>query len=149
KTACFAAFGQPMLFLANVYDIDFIFASVQQALALAEIQEKNTRFRLPSLKVIRLGGGKVSPQGIERIKQSLCRKIIVAYAATEASTVAIAPYDMIAGVSDAVGFVVPEVTVEIVDAAGALLPIGTEGFVRVRTPFSDALAAGAESKWYY
>jgi acyl-coenzyme A synthetase/AMP-(fatty) acid ligase len=149
KTACFAAFGQPMLFLANVYDIDFIFASVQQALALAEIQEKNTRFRLPSLKVIRLGGGKVSPQGIERIKQSLCRKIIVAYAATEASTVAIAPYDMIAGIPDAVGFVVPEVTVEIVDAAGALLPIGTEGFVRVQTPFSDALAAGAESKWYY
>jgi len=83
KTGCFAAFGQPMLLLANVYDIDFIFASVQQALALAEIQEKNARFRLPSLKAIRLGGGKVSSQGIERIKQSLCRNIIVAYAATE------------------------------------------------------------------
>jgi acyl-coenzyme A synthetase/AMP-(fatty) acid ligase len=149
KTACFAAFGQPTLLLANVYDIDFILASVQQAFALAEIQEKNARFRLSSLKAIRIGGGKNSPQGIERIKQNLCRNIIVAYAATDASTVAIAPYDMIAGIPDAVGFVVPEVTVEIVDASGAVLPVGTEGFVRVLTPFSGALAAGAESKWYY
>jgi long-chain acyl-CoA synthetase len=149
KTVCFAAFGQPALLLANVYDIDFIFASVQQALALAEIQEKSARFRLPSLRAMRIGGGKVSPQGIERIKQSLCRNIIVSYAATEAGAVAMAPYDMIAGIPDAVGFVVPEVRVEIVDASGALLPIGTEGFVRVQTPFSDALAAGAESKWYY
>jgi acyl-coenzyme A synthetase/AMP-(fatty) acid ligase len=139
-----------MLLLANLYNVDFIFASVQQALALAEIQEKNGGFRLASLKVIRLGGGKISPQGAERIKRSLCRKIIIAYAATEASTVAIAPYDMVAGIPDAAGFVVPEVTVEIVDAAGAVLPIGTEGFVRVQTPFTDAIAAGVESKkWYY
>jgi acyl-coenzyme A synthetase/AMP-(fatty) acid ligase len=154
KTLCFAAFGQPMLLLANVYDIDFIFASIQQALALAEIQEKIARFRLPSLKAIRIGGGKISPRGIERIKQSLCRNIIVAYAATEAGTVAMAPYDMIANIPDAAGFVMPEVKVEIVDASGALLPIGTEGFVRVQTPFSSALAAaapdaGADSKWYY
>jgi long-chain acyl-CoA synthetase len=154
KTACFAALGQQALLLANVYDIDFIIASVQQALALAEIQEKNARFRLPSFKVIRLGGGKISPQGVERIKQSLCRKVIVAYAATETGTVAMAPYDMIAGIPDAVGFVIPEVKVEIVDAAGAVLPIGTEGLVRVKTPFSSALASGApdagpESRWYY
>jgi len=149
KTACFAPLGQPALLLVNIYDIDFMFASVQQAIALAEIQEKNTQFRLSGLKALRLGGGKVSPQGVERLKQSLCRNIIVSYSSTEASTVAIAPYDMIAGIPDAVGFVVPEVKVEIVDASGALLPVGAEGFVRVQTPFSDALAAGAELKWYY
>jgi acyl-coenzyme A synthetase/AMP-(fatty) acid ligase len=153
KTVCFAALGQPALLLANVYDIDFILASVQQVLALAEIQEKSTRFRLPSLKAIRIGGGKISPQGVERIKQSLCRNIVVAYAATETGTVAMAPYDMIADIPDAVGFVVPEVKVEIVDASGALLPIGSEGFVRVQTPFTSAPSvagnAGAESRWYY
>src|SRR5881397_4033053 len=57
---------------------------------------------------------------------------------------------MIAGIPDAVGFVVPEVKVEIVDASDALLPVGAEGFVRVQTPFSSALAPGADSKkWYY
>jgi acyl-coenzyme A synthetase/AMP-(fatty) acid ligase len=155
KTACFAPSGQPALLLANIYDIDFMFASVQQAIALAEIQEKNTHFRLNGLKALRLGGGKVSPQGAERLKRSLCRYLIVAYAATEASTVAIAPYDMIAGIPDAVGFVVPEVKVEIIDAGGAVLPVGAEGFVRVQTPFASALPiagtpdADAESRWYY
>jgi acyl-coenzyme A synthetase/AMP-(fatty) acid ligase len=153
KTACFAGFGQPMLLLASVYDIDTMFMSTQQAIALAEVQEKITHFRLPSLRTLRVGGGKISRQGVERIKQSLCRNIVVAYAATEAGVVAMAPYDMIAGIPDAVGFVVPEVTVEIVDAAGALLPVGAEGFVRVQTPFSSALAGapdvGADSKWYY
>lgn len=155
KTACFAAFGQPALLLASIYDIDFMFASIQQAIALAEIQEKNTHFRLQALKALRVGGGKISRQGVDRLKQSLCRNIIVSYSATEASTVAIAPYDMIVGIPDAVGFVVPEVTVEIVDASGALLPIGAEGFVRVQTPFSSALAAASgpdasvDSKWYY
>jgi acyl-coenzyme A synthetase/AMP-(fatty) acid ligase len=62
---------------------------------------------------------------------------------------------MIAGIPDAVGFVVPEVGVEIVDAAGVVLPIGSEGFVRVRTPFSDAVAgacapeADTASGWLY
>jgi len=155
KTACFAPLGQPTLLLANIYDVDFMFASVQQAIALAEIQEKNTHFRLQGLKALRLGGGKVSPQGIERLKQSLCRNIIVSYSSTEASTVAIALYDMIAGIPDAVGFVVPEVKVEIVDASGAVLPVGAEGFVRVRTPSFSMIGAarvpsgGAESDWYY
>jgi acyl-coenzyme A synthetase/AMP-(fatty) acid ligase len=155
KTVCLAPLGQPALLLANIRNIDFIIASVQQALALAELQEKNARFGLPSLKAIRLGGGKISPKGIERIKQSLCRNVIVAYAATETGTVAMAPYDMIAGIPDAVGFVIPEVKVEIVDAAGTPLPIGTEGLVRVQTPFTSVLSssgapdAGAESKWYY
>jgi acyl-CoA synthetase (AMP-forming)/AMP-acid ligase II len=38
KTACFAAFGEPMLWLVNTYDIDMIIASTQQALSLADIQ---------------------------------------------------------------------------------------------------------------
>ncbi len=48
KTACFAPFGQPALLLANLYNIELIVASTQQAIALAELQEKGTRVRLPS-----------------------------------------------------------------------------------------------------
>ena len=50
KTACFAAMGQPLLWLANTYDVDLIIASPQQALALAEIQEKVTRYPLAGLE---------------------------------------------------------------------------------------------------
>src|SRR5262249_10333235 len=73
KTACFAVPGQPSLLLANVYDIDVMFMSTQQAIALAEIQEKNTHFRLSGLRALRVGGGMISRQGIERLKINLCR----------------------------------------------------------------------------
>jgi acyl-coenzyme A synthetase/AMP-(fatty) acid ligase len=153
KTVCMAAFGQPSLLLANLYDVDMMFISTQQAIALAEIQEKHTHFRLAGLKAIRVGGGMISRQGVERLKINLCRNVIIYYSSTETGTVAIAPHDMIAEIPEAVGFVVPDVKVEIVDAAGVTLPIGAEGFVRVQTPFSNAVAgsldAGAESKWHY
>jgi acyl-coenzyme A synthetase/AMP-(fatty) acid ligase len=155
KTVCLAPLGQPTLLLANLYNIDLMIASTQQAIALAEIQEKGAHFRLPSLKVLRVGGGMISRQGVDRLKRNLCRNIIVVYASTEAGTVAVAPHDMIAGIPEAVGFVLPEVKVEIVDAAGAVLPIGSEGFVRVETPLTKLSAAarradlGAESHWYY
>ncbi len=153
KTVCFAAFGEPMLLLANVYDIDIMFTSTQQAIALAEIQEKTAHFRLPSLKALRVGGGVISRQGVERLKINLCRNIIVSYTSSEAGTAAMAPHDMIAGIPDAVGFVMPEVKVEIVDAAGAVLPIGAEGFIRLQTPLYTALArkpgTGPEPPWYY
>jgi acyl-coenzyme A synthetase/AMP-(fatty) acid ligase len=154
KTVCFAPSGQPTLLLANLYNIDVMVASVQQAIALAEIQEEGSHFRLPHLKALRIAGGVISRQGIERLKLSLCRNVVLLYASTEAGIVAMAPHDMIASIPDAVGFVVPEVKVEIVDAAGAVLPIGSEGFVRVQTPFSKAVAecasdVGADSKWLY
>jgi acyl-coenzyme A synthetase/AMP-(fatty) acid ligase len=155
KTVCFAPLGQPTLLLANVYNIELIVASTQQAIALAELQEKGAHIRLPSLKALRTGGGMISRQGVDRLKRNLCRNIIVVYASTEAGTVAVAPHDMIANIPEAVGFVLPEVKVEIVDAAGAVLPIGSEGFVRVQTPLTKLSEAarkadsGPESYWYY
>jgi acyl-coenzyme A synthetase/AMP-(fatty) acid ligase len=97
----------------------------------------------------------ISRQGVERLKINLCRNVIIYYSSTETGTVAISPHDMIAEIPEAVGFVVPEVKVEIVNAAGAALPVGAEGFVRVQTPFSDAAGAtrapdaDAAPKWYY
>jgi acyl-coenzyme A synthetase/AMP-(fatty) acid ligase len=155
KTVCFAPLGQPTLLLANVYNVELIVASTQQALELSELQEKGAHIRLPSLKVLRTGGGMISRLGADRLKRNLCRNIIVVYASTEAGTVALGPHDMIADVPEAVGFVLPEVKVEIVDAAGAVLPIGSEGFVRVQTPLTKLSEAaqqadsGPESYWYY
>jgi acyl-coenzyme A synthetase/AMP-(fatty) acid ligase len=153
KTVCFAAMGQPILLLANLYSVEYMVASTQQAIALAELQEKGARVRLPSLKALRFGGGMISRQGVDRLKRNLCRNIIIAYSATETGAIALAPHDMIASIPDAVGFVVPGVKVEIVDATGAVLPVESEGFVRVETPVARLAAAAretnAEACWYY
>ena len=150
KTACFSAMGQPLLWLANTYDVDLIIASPQQALALAELQEKVTRYPLASLKTLRLGGSVISPEGVERIRNQLCRNVVIAYSSTEAGTVATAPYDMIAHIPNAVGFVIPEAEVEIVDAADNVLPVGSEGFVRVRSiQFVSNFGIHDPNTWFY
>jgi len=150
KTVCLAPFGQPMLWLADTYGIDLIVASPQQALALAEMQEKVTRYPLIGLKTVRLGGSVIGRDGIDRIRNHLCRNVIIAYSSTEAGTVATAPYDMIAHIPSAVGFVIPEVEIEIVDAADNVLPLGSEGFVRLRSKqFVLNFGIDNASTWFY
>jgi long-chain acyl-CoA synthetase len=149
KTACFAPFEQ-MLWLVNTYGIDLVIASIQQALALADIQEKITRYPLASLKTVRIGGSVIAREGIERLKRHLCGNIILSYASTEAGTAAIAPYDAIAHIPGAVGYIVPDVEIEIVDHLGAILPIGSEGFIRLRSPqFLKNVDAGDGTPWFY
>jgi acyl-coenzyme A synthetase/AMP-(fatty) acid ligase len=150
KTACFAPFGQPTLWLVNTYDVDLMIASIQQALALADIQEKITRYPLASLKTLRIGGSVIAAEGVERLKSHLCTNVILSYASTEAGTAAIAPYDVIAHIPDAVGYVAPGVEVEIVDHLGTTLPIGSEGFIRLRSPqFIKNFGPGSEANWFY
>jgi acyl-coenzyme A synthetase/AMP-(fatty) acid ligase len=150
KSVCFAAVGQPLLWLANTYAVDLLIASPHQALALAELQEKVTRYPLAALKTIRLGGSIIAPDGIERIRNQLCRNVVLAYSSTEAGIVATAPYEMIAHIPGAVGFVIPEAEVEIVDAEHRLLPLGTEGFVRVRSKqFLENFAIDDPGAWFY
>jgi len=49
-----------------------------------------------------------------------------------------------------VGFTIPGVEIEIVDAAGHGLPFGSEGFVRLRTPqFIEKLTPGTPDPWFY
>lgn len=89
--------------------------------------------------------------GFLRIKNNLCRDVIVFYASAEAGPVASAPYDMIADIPNAVGFVAPGVEVEIVDEAGHVMPVDTEGFVRVRTPvlLARSRADQTDMNWFY
>jgi acyl-coenzyme A synthetase/AMP-(fatty) acid ligase len=150
KTICFAPLGQSMLWLANTYDIDLIIASPQQALGIAELQEKVTRYPLAALKTIRIGGSVMSRDGIQRIKNHVCRNIIIVYSSTEAGVTAIAPDDMIEHIPNAVGFVIPEAEVQIVDADGKVLPVGSEGFVRLRTAlFLANFQVEDSNTWYY
>ena len=150
KTVCFAPNEQAMLWLANTYDVDLIVASPQQALALADVQEKITRYPLASLKTLKIGGALIAREGIERLRTHLCRNIINTYSSTEAGTIAIAPIDAIVDIPGAVGYVVPDVEVEILDHLGNIQPAGAQGFIRLRSPqFVASLEADAETTWFY
>ena len=157
KTACFAPFGESVLSLIDLFGIDALVASNQQSLTLADLHAKSPCYDLSSLKTLRLAGALLSKEAARRIKNHLCRNIIIWYASTEAGMTAIAPYDTIADTPGAVGFVLPEVEVQVVDGDGNVLPAGTEGILRVRTPGllanSKAAQEGKQSApdgaWFY
>jgi acyl-coenzyme A synthetase/AMP-(fatty) acid ligase len=151
RTLCLAPPGPSTLWTMNTYDVDILLASPRQLLELAELQEKATRYPLASLRAIHLVGGRIGRADILRVKQSLCPNIVLFYGSAEAGVAALAPYDMIADVPGAVGFVTPGVDVEIVDTARQPLPCGQEGFVRVRpaAPAGSTAAPPPADRWFY
>jgi acyl-CoA synthetase (AMP-forming)/AMP-acid ligase II len=156
KTACFAPLGEAALSLIDLFGIDALVASNQQSLALADLRAKLPHYHLSSLKTLRLGGAMLSKEAARRIKTNLCRNIIVWYASTEAGMTATAPYDTIADIPGAVGFVFPEVELEIVDGEGNVLPPTIEGIIRVRTPglvansrAADGSKQAVPDSWFY
>ena len=151
RTICLAPPGAPTLWMINTYDVDTVLASPLQALELAEIQEKVSHFPLSALKSFQIGASSINRTSVLRVKKNLCRNVIMIYGSTEAGVVAAAPYDMIAEIPGAVGYIAAGVDVEIVDGAGRVLPVGKEGFLRVRSQvFAENMAAGKSSdEWFY
>ena len=84
-----------------------------------------------------LSAGSPLPDSLsQRVRARMCSNLIFYYGTTETSTVASAPAHALIGASGAVGYVTPDVSVQIVDDSGNPVPANQEGAVRVRTPVS-------------
>lgn len=151
KTACFAPSGEAALSLIGTFGIEAVVGSTLQVLSLADLQAGSRRYDLSSLKTLRVGGALLTREAAQRIKSNLCRNIVMSYASTEAGIAAIAPYDAIADIPGAVGFLSPDAELEIVDDIGTVLPIGSEGLIRVRTPqyAANAKSGDENGRWFY
>jgi acyl-coenzyme A synthetase/AMP-(fatty) acid ligase len=158
KTACFAPSGEAVLSLTEIFGVELIVASPAQALSLAELKKSNPGYDLNSLKAILIGGGKIGPERVAEIRGLLCRECLSQYGSTEAGVVALAPFETISGNPGAVGFLLPWAKLEIVDEDGHVLPSGSEGSIRYRTPqLLQNLAAfgsgedmpGVKDGWFY
>ncbi len=88
------------------------------------------------LDMVMTGGSLLSPMLAERARARISSNIVAAYGSTETSMVASAPAQTLARTPGAVGYVMPGMSVDIVDPAGKALPSGAEGRVRVRGPYS-------------
>ena len=82
------------------------------------------------------GGSQLHRSLSERARARFCTNVVAAYGATEISMVATAPAHMIADVEGAVGYVTPDVSIEIVDDGGRPVPPGADGIVRILSPFN-------------
>ena len=68
----------------------------------------------------------------------MCSNLIFYYGTTETSTISSAPANALRGIAGAAGetYIAPDVSVQVVDDEGVLLPENREGSIRVRTPVS-------------
>jgi acyl-coenzyme A synthetase/AMP-(fatty) acid ligase len=131
KTVCFSL-GEHALSLISLFDIEVVVASAAQALALVDAKIKNPGSEVDSIKAIFVGGGKLEPESIARIRSALCRNVINDYGSTEAGTAVRSPFDAL---GDAPGGIpLPSVETEIVDESGLQVPTGMAGIIRLRTP---------------
>jgi acyl-coenzyme A synthetase/AMP-(fatty) acid ligase len=78
-------------------------------------------------------GGLLSPEMAAAARAHMTPHIYSAYGATEVGPVAFGPAHVIAEIRGAVGYVLPDVSVQIVDDTDRPLPLGQEGAVRVRS----------------
>ena len=151
QTTCFTPDITLAPFLINIHDIDFIVCSVQQCAALVKEIEANP---IPSGKIqaVMLGGSKIPPTLLTKVRERLCRKVMSSYGATEAGTPALAT-DLIEieHIEDAVGYILPWANLEIVDEADCPVANGLRGIVRYYIPKSplEEYAASRDIPWYY
>jgi len=155
RTACFAADNMAALSLINLFGIKAIVASAAQALSLAEFKTRNPGYRTDSLDAIIVGGGKIEPEGVARIRTTLCRNLINTYGSSESGVVGCTPFEVLGDRPGAVAF--PWADLEVVDETDQPLPVGAEGKVRFRTPqllenikeFGPDQISGVRDGWFY
>jgi len=128
----------------RAFDLYHIQNMVAAPSGLAELLDYCKQYRSfqGHLQVIISAGSHLSRTLSERVRSRLCTNLISVYGSTETNTVATAPAEAIAEVPGAVGYVAPDVAVEIVDEAGRRVADGGEGLVRIRSPYSVAAYLG-------
>ncbi len=106
----------------------------------------------PSPLHVWIGGSPVSPALAARARSRLACDVWLLYGATECGGIAFGPDAVMARGPGAVGHVWPGQRVEVVDEAGAVLPPGQEGVIRVATHATgyDGEASPAfRDGWFY
>lgn len=115
----------------GLYKVQAMIAAPAALAEFVELYEQAPAFS-SSLDVIWTGGSLMSRALSERVRARLCSNLICNYGSTETNTIASAPAHAVAHVPGAVGYLAPDVAVEVTDAAGNRLSPGDEGLLRIR-----------------
>ena len=111
----------------------------------------------PQLRIIYSGGDMLSEAFTRRVTEKLCRNLVTAFGTNETGQIAVGRVDRMGHHPQRVGFLLPWAQVEVVDHKDNILPPGTEGRLRFRTPGMatgyldnpEATAAQFKNGWFY
>lgn len=116
------------------YNVHNMVSAPQSLLKLAEAAKIHAGYRSELLAVFSVGG--LKPELSERVRAHLCSNLTLGYMASDGTMVASMPAQFAAGIPGAAGYVLPGVTVEIVDDQDQALPAGKAGNLRFRSDHS-------------
>jgi acyl-coenzyme A synthetase/AMP-(fatty) acid ligase len=133
KTLVFGGSPFEYLNLVALYGVEWIVASNVQLEGLIR-QQITQPIALPLLRMVYFGGSLVTRALIQAARTNLPAQIVAGYGSTESGVVALCPGERMPRRDGATGYVAPWVTLEVVDEEGRVLPSGSEGVIRLRTP---------------
>jgi acyl-CoA synthetase (AMP-forming)/AMP-acid ligase II len=125
--------SESMVQAFNLHKIQNMIAAPSGLAEYVRFFEAHSAFQCGFDHILSSGGPLPKPLS-ERVRARMTAHLFCSYGATETGTVAIGPAQIIADFPSAVGFVVPGVSVEIVNDQGNVLSSKHEGTVRIRTP---------------
>lgn len=129
---CYAANSQEALQIIRLFGVTELAVAPVQLQALVDLQKKNFD-ALPSLRFLGVAGGWTSEALIADAANLICSKVLISYTSTELGVVALVTAQSVKGLDSAVGYAMPWVEVEIVDAKGTPVAPGTIGEIRAKS----------------
>jgi acyl-coenzyme A synthetase/AMP-(fatty) acid ligase len=143
RALCFSESPYQSIRMIELFAIEHVMASTEQLLALTRVA-RTLKAKLPSLRLIEVGGGVPSRALLESAMIHVCRDVYCRYGASEAGPMARAPARDVLARPGLAGYVLPGVEIAIVDPGGKPCPLGKVGLVRCRR---DPRWDGADASW--
>ncbi|PWC56085.1 class I adenylate-forming enzyme family protein [Azospirillum sp. TSO22-1] len=113
--------------------ITHAYLSPHQASLLAGLVGANVANACPDLVSLRVVGERLNAQQLQALRRRLTPNVYVAYGAVEAGVATLATPDMLERHPETVGAPSAWAEVQVIDAAGAPVPAGTVGEIRIRS----------------
>ena len=119
----------------ELYRVQGLIASPGGLSGFLKFYEENSAFHC-SFDVVIATGSALPALLSQRVRARLCSNLVYYYGTTETGTATSAPAHALMSIAGAVGYVAPDVKVEIVDDTGRLVAQGGEGALRISSPVS-------------
>jgi acyl-coenzyme A synthetase/AMP-(fatty) acid ligase len=117
--------------MIRLFKVEYLMGSAGQLLAMVERLQGNQP--LSSLRCVYVTGARIPLRLVPAMQALICPDIYCGYGSTEMGLMAVGTAAALRRAEGAVGYVVPGVELQAVDAAGEPLPAGEVGALRVRS----------------
>jgi acyl-coenzyme A synthetase/AMP-(fatty) acid ligase len=133
RTVCLVDSAEDAARMIDLYQVEVIFGSPQQvSTVLAALEQIPAS--CASVRHVFIGGAALGAKLAADLRRRITGTIVVSYGSTEAGKTAMALYSQVEATPGCVGHIVPWARLEIIDEAGAPVPAGTTGRIRILAP---------------